>query len=166
MSSVTNSQFCPWDDKVASSLIDEYKELDGALMVILGRFIDIFGYINLSIAPQIANALNLSRAEVHGVITFYHDFRTEVPGRKVIKICRAESCQAMGGNELIEHAKRVLSTDFYQTTKDGSTTLEPVYCLGNCACSPSVMIGDELHGRVTPEQFDYLIDKNEKEDVA
>ncbi len=98
--------------------------------------------------------MNLSRADVHGVISFYHYFRSQPPGRRVIYLCRAESCQAMGAATLEKHVKQRLGVDFHQTTADGALTLEPVYCLGDCACSPAMMVDDELKGRLTPEGFD------------
>ncbi len=101
--------------------------------------------------------LNLSRAEVHGVVSFYHDFRHAPPGRTVVKLCRAESCQAMGAVELAEHVKRRLGIDFGETSRDGGFTLEAVYCLGNCACSPAGVIDGELKGRLTPERFDTIM---------
>jgi formate dehydrogenase subunit gamma len=101
--------------------------------------------------------LNLSRAEVHGVITFYHYFRHTPPGRHTLHICRAEACQAMGSDALEAHAKQTLGIDYHENTSDGEFSLEPVYCLGNCACSPSMMVGTEVYGRVTPERFDEII---------
>ena len=106
---------------------------------------------------MIANALNLSRAEVHGVVTFYHDFKREPQGRHVIKICRAEACQAMGTNKLCEHAEKSLKTSMGHTTADGSVTIEQVFCLGNCALSPAIMIGERLYGKVDPKRFDEII---------
>jgi formate dehydrogenase subunit gamma len=96
-------------------------------------------------------------AEVHGVVTFYHYFLQERPGRHVVHLCRAEACQALGGVALEAHAKTALGVDFHGTTKDGAVTLEPVYCLGNCALGPSIMIDQRLHGRVTPKRFDALV---------
>ena len=107
--------------------------------------------------PLIANILNLSRAEVHGVVSFYHDFRHAPPGRNVVRVCRAESCQAMGGVALAEHIKQRLGIDFGETSPDGEYTLEAVYCLGNCACSPAAVVGTELLGRLTPSRFDNAI---------
>lgn len=115
------------------------------------------GYIPVSAVALIADELNRSRAEVHGVVSFYHHFRTAPPGRTVVEVCRAESCQAMGGAKLEAHAKAALGVDWHETTADGAVTLEPVYCLGNCACSPAVRIGDEIHGRVDTETFDELL---------
>jgi len=107
--------------------------------------------------PAIAHALNLSRAEVHGVVTFYHDFRPQPPGRNVIRLCRAESCQAMGAVALAEHVRERLGAGFGETTRDGNFTLEAVYCLGNCGCSPAIVLNDELYGRVSPARFDELL---------
>jgi formate dehydrogenase subunit gamma len=118
---------------------------------------DRFGYIDREAVPLIADALNLSRAEVHGVVTFYHDFRESPPGRQVVRICRAEACQSMGGERLAAHVKERLGIDFHETSADGWYTLEPVFCLGDCACSPAVMVDGKLHGRVDPATFDRLI---------
>ena len=105
----------------------------------------------------IARAPDLSRAEVHGVMSFYHDFRAEPAGEHTVPLCRAEACQAMGARALERHVQQRLGIGFGETTKDGLFTLEPVYCLGNCACPPSIRINDELHARVSPEKFDELI---------
>jgi formate dehydrogenase subunit gamma len=117
-----------------------------------------FGYVSDQAVHRLAVAVNRSRAEVHGVLTFYHDFRRETPGRHIIKICRAEACQAMGCRSLVRHAERALGIAMGETTADGSVTLEPVYCLGNCALSPAMMIDGALHGRVSPGRFDELVD--------
>jgi formate dehydrogenase subunit gamma len=101
--------------------------------------------------------LNLSRAEVHGVVTFYHYFRRSRPGAHTVSVCQAEACQSMGAEALTAHARRRLGIDFHQTSADGRFSLEPIYCLGNCACSPAVMIDGRLYGRVTPERFDALV---------
>jgi len=107
--------------------------------------------------PLISSALSLSVAEVHGVVTFYHHFRSNKPGRHILQVCRAESCQAMGSEMLELHIKKHLGIDFHETTSDGAITLEPIYCLGNCACSPSVMIDEEVYGRVDSKKIDQLI---------
>lgn len=133
------------------------KEMPGALMPILHGVQDALGYVPKDAVPVIASALNLSIAEVHGVVTFYHYFRTEPSGRHIVHLCRAEACQAVGAAQLEAHAKRALGIDFHHTTADGAITLEPVYCLGNCALGPSVMIDDQLQGRVTPARFDELM---------
>ena len=129
----------------------------GALLPILHAVQEEFGYVSEAAVPHIAGALNLSRAEVHGVISFYHLIRTTPPGKKVVYICRAESCQAMGSVALEDHARQKLGIDYHQTTSDGELSLEPVYCLGNCTCSPSVMIDDKLYSRVDASRFDELI---------
>lgn len=129
----------------------------GPLLPVLHAVQDALGYVPAAAVADIAAGLNLSRAEVHGVISFYHYFRQERPGRQVVYLCRAEACQALGAAALERHAKHKLGVDFGRTTADGRFTLEPVYCLGNCACGPSVMIDQELHGRVSAERFDELV---------
>ena len=146
-----------WDRAAALSIVQEKKSLDGALMPILHALNDEFGYVDASIVPVIADELNLSRAEVHGVLTFYHDFRKSPGGRHVVKICRAEACQSMQGRELEAHIKRHLKVELGETTPDKKITFEAVYCLGLCACAPSLMVDGKLHGRVTPEKFDRII---------
>src|ERR1700688_4817826 len=126
------------------------------LLPILHAVQDRLGCIPPDAVPEIARALNLSRAEVHGVISFYHDFRTAPAGRSIIRVCRAESCQAMGAVELAAHIQKRLGIEFGQSSADGEYTLEPVYCLGNCACSPAIVVGADIHGRVTPERFDEI----------
>jgi formate dehydrogenase subunit gamma len=129
----------------------------GALLPILHAIQDHFGYVPEFAVPVLAKALNLSRAEVHGVITFYHFFRTTPPGEHTLFVCRAEACQAMGARALERHVREKLKVDFHETTADGRYSLEPVYCLGNCACSPAVMIDETVYGRVTPERLDELL---------
>jgi formate dehydrogenase subunit gamma len=133
------------------------KDKPGALLPILHGIQDKLGYIPADTVPAIADALNLSRAEVHGCISFYHYFRETPPGKHTIHLCRAESCQAMGSKALKEHVKAQLDIDYHETTKDGTFSLEPVYCLGLCACSPSMQIDEEVYGRVSPESFDNTI---------
>ncbi len=145
-----------WTDTVAS-VLSEHQDRPGALLPILHGIQDALGYVPPDAVPTIAQALNLSRAEVHGVVSFYHHFRETPPGRHTIQICRAESCQAVGAETLIAHAKQQLGIGFHETTADGKITLEPVYCLGNCALSPALLDGHAIHGRVTPEQFDALV---------
>ena len=140
-----------------SKIVRELKDKPGALLPILHGLQEELGYVPEEAIPIIAGELNLTRAEVHGVVTFYHDFRSEAPGRHVVKICQAESCQAAGGHTLTAHAKQRLGIDFNQTTPDRTCTLEPVYCLGNCALSPSMMIGKEVFGRVSSERFDEIL---------
>jgi formate dehydrogenase subunit gamma len=145
-----------WADAV-DSVLAEHHGRPGALLPILHDIQNAIGYVPPGAVPVIAQALNLSRAEVHGVVTFYHHFRETPPGRHTIRICRAESCQAVGAEGLIAHAQRHLGIGFHETTADGAITLEPVYCLGNCALSPALLDGESIHGRVTPDRFDALV---------
>lgn len=140
-----------------AALISEHQHMPGALMPLLHAIQDNIGYVPESSYSQIGKALSLSVAEVHGVVTFYHHFRTHKPGRHVMQICRAESCQSMGSEALEAHAKKCLNVDYHQTTSDDAITLEAVYCLGNCALSPAVMLDEEVYGRVSAEDLDALI---------
>jgi formate dehydrogenase subunit gamma len=146
-----------WDRGAVELIARALKDEPGALMPILRRIQDELGWVPRECVPLLAEILNLSRAEVYGVVTFYHDFRPTPPGRNVIKVCRAESCQAAGGLALAEHIKRRLGIDFGETTRDRAFTLDAVYCLGNCACSPAAVIDGELIGRVTPARFDETV---------
>ncbi|MBL0164505.1 MAG: formate dehydrogenase subunit gamma [Xanthomonadales bacterium] len=128
------------------------------LLPILHGIQDALGFVPPASVPMLAGALNLSRAEVHGVISFYHHFRSVVPGRHVLKLCRAEACQAIGARAIEAHVRSRLGIGFNETTTDGLFTLEPVYCLGNCACAPSAMLDDQVHGRLSVEAIDRLID--------
>jgi formate dehydrogenase subunit gamma len=147
-----------WDRDAVLAIIASSKEKPGALLPILHGIQDALGYVPPDSVPLIAEALNLSRAEIHGVISFYHYFRQAPPGKRTIHVCRAESCQSMGSEALESHVKARLGIDYHETTEDQAFSLEPVYCLGNCACSPSIMVGKEVHGRVTPERFDAIIE--------
>ncbi len=129
----------------------------GALLPILHAVQDALGCVPSDAVPVIAQGLNLSRAEVHGVVTFYHHFRSHPPGRHVVQVCRAESCQAMGGAAIEAHAKKSLGVDWHGTTADGALTLEAVYCLGNCACSPAIRVDDDIVGRVDARRFDEVV---------
>ena len=148
-----------WDKNAVVAVIDGLKEQPGALLPILHGIQNALGYIPADSVPLIAAALNVSRAEVHGVITFYHYFRETPPGRHTIHLCRAESCQSMNGEGLEAHAKAVLGIDYHETTADGAFSLEPVYCLGNCACSPAISVDGETYGRVSPERFDAILNE-------
>ena len=139
------------------AIVDRLKDLPGALLPILQAIQEQNGYIPDPSVAVIARALNLSRAEVQGVISFYHDFKTSPTGTHTVQICRAEACQAMGSRDLEAHAKSTLGVDYGQTTADGKITLEATYCLGNCACSPSVRIDNSIYARVNDERFDQLI---------
>lgn len=143
-------------DVVEQALRDHAGEA-GALLPVLHDIQDALGFVPPPAMDRVAQALNLSRAEVHGVLTYYHDFRTRPPGRCVVRICRAEACQSMGAAALIAHAEARFGVRMHETRSDGAVTLEPVYCLGNCACSPAVLIDGELHGRVTAERLDALV---------
>jgi formate dehydrogenase subunit gamma len=138
-------------------ILKAHEMMPGNLLPILHAIQNKLGYIPPEAVQDIAQALYLSRAEVHGVISFYHYFRETPPGKNIIHICRAESCQSMGSKNLENHAKQKLGIDFHETTADGEFSLEAVYCLGNCACSPAITIDNEIYGRVTPDKFDQLI---------
>lgn len=148
-------------NEVASQAVERViastKHMPGALMPILHGIQDALGYIPPDAVPPIADALNLSRAEVHGVVTYYHYFRSEPPGRHVVQICRAESCKAMGSDALWSHACSHLGSDGHGPTQDGAFTVEPVYCLGLCAQSPAMTLDDKVHARVGIEKFDRLV---------
>jgi formate dehydrogenase subunit gamma len=149
-----------YDSAIATEIINNFGAAPEMLVQILVAFIERYSYISEEAIRQIANELNLSRADVHGVVSFYHDFRTKPPGKHVVKICQAESCQAMGSRELTLHAEQKIGVNISETTDDGEITLDPVYCLGNCACSPAVMIDEQVYGRVDPEKFDTLLEKH------
>ena len=150
--------------ETVQAVITTLKDKPGALLPILHGFQDALGYIPADSVSAIAQGLHLSRAEVHGVISFYHYFRDTPPGKQTIHICRAESCQSMGGKQLEQHVKDQLGIDYHETTADGQFSLEPVYCLGNCACSPAIQVGADIYGRVSPQGFDAII--NEKKELA
>ena len=146
-----------WNMERANALLAEHRCREGALLPILHAFVDAFGYIDESAEPLIAEALNISRAEVHGVVTFYHDFRRAPAGRHVLKLCRAEACQAAGGDALAARAQARLGCTMGATTADGSVTLEPVYCLGLCATAPSAMLDGCVVGRLDDARLDSLL---------
>ena len=133
--------------------------LPGALLPVCHDIQKRLGFVPKDAVTLIAHALNLSIADVHGVLTFYHYFRRERPGEHVVHLCRAEACQALGAAALEAHAKQSLGIDFHGTTADGMVSLEPVYCLGNCACGPSLMLDQDLHGRVSAQRFDALVEE-------
>jgi formate dehydrogenase subunit gamma len=154
------SSLPPIDEKVRDAVLGvttRLKDQPGSLLPILHGIQSALGYVPDDAISLIAREMNLSRADVHGVVSFYHFFRTRPAGKRVIYLCRAESCQSMGAVKLEQYVKQRLGVDFHETTKDGAWTLEPVYCLGNCACSPAIMVDDDLKGRVTPESFDALL---------
>ena len=155
-------------EAVITRIVEKHRHEPGALLPILHDIQDALRYVPREAVGLIAHGLNLSRAEVHGVLSFYHHFRTAPPGRHTIYVCRAESCQSMGAGALIEHVKDKLGVDLHDTTRDGAFTLEPIYCLGNCARSPAMMIDDQVYGRVTPDRFDEAVRmvKNGLQEVA
>ncbi len=148
-----------WDDDRAEARIRALEHLSGALLPMLHALMDEFGYIDSRAVPLLAQSLNISRAEVVGVINFYHDFRQEPGGRHTLKLCRAEACQSMGCERLLEHVKSRLATELGGTSPDGEVTLEAVYCLGNCALSPAMLLDDRLYGRVSERRFDEILAK-------
>ena len=143
---------------VVSTLVQKYTDVPGGLLPLLHDIQAELGYVHRDCVPAIASGMGLSRAEVHGVISFYHDFHDHPRGRTTIHVCRAEACQAMGSRQLEEHVKTRLGIEYGGTTADGRFSLEPVYCLGNCACSPSIRIGDDVFARVDANRFDELLD--------
>ena len=146
-----------YDAGIGSQIISQFGAKPELLIQILHAFLERYGHIPKEAVSQLADELNLSRADVHGVVSFYHDFRTEPPGEHVVKICQAEACQAMGSRALTEHAEQALGIAMHQTTDDGKVTLEPVYCLGNCACSPAIMIDEKVYGRVDGDKLDRIL---------
>jgi len=145
---------------VVSAAVQKYAQVPGGLMPLLHEIQAGLGYIPTESVGEIARGMGLSRAEVHGVISFYHDFHEQPRGRTTIQLCRAEACQAVGSRQLEAHAKQRLGIDYGGTTADGRFSLDRVYCLGNCACGPSVRIGDEVFARVDADQFDRLLEEN------
>lgn len=141
-----------------ASIIDEMKGLEGPLLPILHGIQNEFGYVPSEALPVIAEALNISNAEVHGVVTFYHDYRNHAAGRHVLKLCRAEACQSMGGDAIAARLQQLLGIGFHETAKDGSVTLEPIYCLGLCACAPAAMLDGEVIGRLDAERLDEIVE--------
>lgn len=151
------SAYEPWNPERAAEIIQDFRRVEGATLPIFHALQHAFGYVPLPAVPMVADALNLSRAEVYGVLTFYHDFRQEPAGRHVLKLCRAEACQAAGGDVLLERAERRLGVKLGGTTADDRCTLEPIYCLGLCATAPSAMLDGRLVGRLTANKLDSLL---------
>ncbi len=150
------SGYEPWSAERAAQIIADHQHLAGATMPILHAVQEVFGFVPEPVVPMIAESLNLSRAEVHGVVTFYHDFRREPPGRHVIKLCAAEACQSMGSEALAAYAEQKLGLEMGETSADGRVTLEPIYCLGLCACAPSALIDGRLVGRLDRDTIDEI----------
>lgn len=151
-------------EELVEAAVSSHQGKIGALLPVLHSIQDKLGHVPQESVPMIARALSLSRAEIHGVMSFYHDFRGEPAGEHIVHLCRAEACQAMGARNLEQHVRDRLGVDFGGTTPDGLFTLEPVYCLGNCACAPSMRIDDDVYARVTADSFDEAIARLEAED--
>ena len=147
----------PWDSARAAAIIADHVNLQGAALPILHALQDVFGHVDDGVVPLLADALNLSRAEVLGTISFYHDFRRAPAGRHVLKLCRAEACQAVGSDAMHAHAKRVLGVDWHGTTRDGAITLEPVFCVGLCACGPAALLDNAPLARLDAEALDAVL---------
>jgi len=144
-------------ERSVRSAVAAHRDDRGALLPILHDIQAEFGYVDPAAVPILADELNLSRADVHGVISFYHDFRKSAAAGTHVRICRAEACQATGAEALAEHAKTTLGTDIGGTSPDRDVTLDQVFCFGNCALGPTVEINGRISGRVTPERFDALM---------
>jgi formate dehydrogenase subunit gamma len=151
------SRYAPWNRDAARAIVAGKQSMPGALLPILHALQEEFGYIDREAVPLIAEILNLSRAEVYGVITFYHDFRAVPPGRHVLKLCRAEACQSVGGDALAARAEAKIGVAIGNTTADGEVSLEPVYCLGLCAAAPSAMLDGRVIGRLDERKLDALL---------
>jgi len=154
---LNDEQHTPWSAQVAAETISAQSARRGPLLPVLHALQETFGYVDPRAVPLVAAALNLSRADVHGVLTFYSDLRSTPPGRVRVQVCRGEACQAVGGHGLAEHATRAFGLDFGQTAADGSLTLDEVFCLGNCALGPTVTVNGHLHGRVQQGRLDQLV---------
>lgn len=147
----------PWNRERAAEIIARHAGQAGPTLPALQALQDAFGYVPKEAVPLVADALNLSRAEVHGIVTFYHDFRAVPPGRHVLKLCRAEACQSRGGDDLAQAAQARLGVGLGDTTADGGVTLEPVCCLGLCACAPAAMLDGDVVGRLDRDRLDALL---------
>lgn len=152
----TPSSHQDWSLELATEAVAEFNGKAGTLINALHKLQKIFGYVDEAAMPMLATLFNVSRAEVHGVASFYHDFKRSKPGKHTIKVCQAEACQAMGSEKLTEEIKSLLNIKFHETTQSGDFTLEPVYCLGNCACSPNIMVDTQPYGRVSIDSFKSL----------
>ena len=151
------SRFESWNETRAREIIAQHACQAGAALPILHALQETFGYVHHDAVPLVATELNLSRAEVHGIVTFYHDFRSKPPGAHVLKLCRAEACQSRGADALAAQAREKLRVDWHETTTDKHITLEPVFCLGLCACAPAAMLDDRVVGRLDAQRLDSLL---------
>jgi formate dehydrogenase subunit gamma len=148
----------PWNEHRARAVIAEFARTEGASLPILHALQATFGCVPLEAEPLVAATLNISRAEVHGIVTFYHEFRRTVPGRHVLHVCRAEACQAVGADAVGAHMKAALAVDWHGTSADGAVTLEPVFCLGLCASGPSALLDGHPVGRLNPARIDRMLE--------
>ena len=151
--------FEPWTRERGAEIIARESRQEGATLPILHALQECFGYIHAEAIPMIAETLNLTRAEVHGVVSFYHDFRRHPPGRHVLRLCRAEACQSLGADALAAHVRRRLGVDWHDTTNDGAVTLEPVFCLGLCAIGPTAMLDGAPLGRLDNARIDAALER-------
>ena len=154
---VARGRYEAWSASRGTEIISDHLAMEGATLPILHAMQEAFGYVPQDAVPLIADALNLSRAEVHGSMTFYHDFRHEPAGKHVVKVCVAEACQAAGGHDTSERIAKALDCAYGETRPDGQVTLEPIYCLGLCSCSPSAMVNGRLIGRLDDEAIDEIV---------
>jgi formate dehydrogenase subunit gamma len=148
----------PWNDERARDVIARHATIEGAALPVLHAIQDVFGCVPLAAQPLVAEALNISRAEVHGIVTFYHEFRRKVPGRHVLRLCRAEACQSVGADAVGAHVRSALAVDWHETSADGAVTLEPVFCLGLCATGPSAMLDGKPLGRLNAARIDRMLE--------
>jgi formate dehydrogenase subunit gamma len=151
--------FEPWTKERGAAIVASEATREGAMLPILHALQHAFGYIHAEAVPLIAESLNLTRAEVHGVVSFYHDFHRHPPGRHTLMLCRAEACQSLGGDALASHVRRRLGVDWHETTGDGAVTLKPVFCLGLCAVGPSAMLDGNPLGRLDSARIDAALER-------
>ena len=151
--------FEPWTRERGAAIIAAEARREGATLPILHALQAAFGYVDAEAVPLIAETLNLTRAEVHGVVSFYHDFRRDPPGRHMLRLCRAEACQSLGADALAAHVRERLGVDWHETTGDGAVTLQPVFCLGLCAVGPSALLDGNPLGRLDNARIDAALDR-------
>jgi formate dehydrogenase subunit gamma len=163
---LNDEQHIPWSQDTALETIGAHAAQRGPLLPVLHALQGIFGYVDPRAVPLVAKALNLSRADVHGVLTFYSDLRSAPPGKVRVQVCRGEACQSVGGHALADHAASSLGLDFGQTAADGSVTLDEVFCLGNCALGPTITVNGHLRGRVQAAELDRLVRDSARGDTA
>jgi formate dehydrogenase subunit gamma len=148
----------PWSEDRARDVIADHANIEGAGLPVLHALQDVFGCVPIAAEPLVASALNISRAEVHGIVTFYHEFRRTVPGRHVLRVCRAEACQSVGADAVGAHVRSSLAVDWHETSADGAVTLEPVFCLGLCATGPSALLDGKPVGRLNAAKVDRMLE--------